>query len=50
MVIRVGKDESAAMKPGQVLYYIDFYCDIFENHEAQCMNIVLEWKCLIEVI
>ena len=39
-----------AMKPGQVLHYLDFYCGIFENHEAQCMNIVLEWNFLIEVM
>jgi hypothetical protein len=37
-VIQDGEDESAAMKPGQVLYdYLDFYCGIFENHEA-CMK------------
>lgn len=49
-MIQVGDDESAAMKPGQVLHYLDFYSGIFENHEAQCMNIVFEWKFLIEVI
>jgi hypothetical protein len=39
MVIQVGDGESAAMKPGQVLHYLDFYCGIFENNEAQCANV-----------
>ena len=36
-MIQVGEvreDESAAMKPGQVLYYLDFYSGIFENYES----------------